>query len=492
MMRPSPRRPGLLACFSLLLSAATTSAYNPVHCDSITVHSQADVDAAVIGKGCQVIDDEVVLASDATGDIDLSGIDSIDGSLRSEKGSQVTTLHHKGIWYIQGDLLLQDMPKLQNVSFKHLLEVGQHVYGSGGRVVLDNLPAATGIDLYSLAAYSEFRAVDLPRLDEFWQRKTPQYDTGTVEIRNVGLASLAALTLLDTGDEIQTSRHNIDHLRISGSYRGRPQNPRNVPGVLIQSNYTARLDLDLDGDSAVWLRAVRVGRARVSGVRELRRAGGGAIDELVVTNSSNLVDLRLASIASLDIQDLPRFEGFRGVASSWFDWTAPTSRASEEEVPTRRLVMRGLPSMHFHPATTHVQNASDVDGLGHAAWVNGYCRGTKDKPAGHYPVTPDSRCMGNLTHVELAGNISNDFFEDFLFAFCNRDDRIDIRNHGRVTELFSLESTDPAFNCTALDELRGVGLFAGEYSCNGRTAPVTRDAWAEAEERASSGGGGGW
>ncbi|KAK8063161.1 hypothetical protein PG996_007813 [Apiospora saccharicola] len=120
-------------------------------------------------------------------------------------------------------------------------------------VVLENLPNAVAVDLYSLETCTEICLVDPPRLDEseFWQRATPRYDTAIVEIRNVSLAALSALTVLDPE---YNKGHNLDRLSISA-----------CPG----------------------------------GVRWLRL--GGVIDELVVENCTELEYLSPNAVANLTL-----------------------------------------------------------------------------------------------------------------------------------------------------------------------------------------------
>lgn len=212
------RSHGLLLASFLLLFGAASADYNPVGCGSRTVHSQADVDAAVGDRGCQNIDEDVVLASDATGDISLDGITTIGGSLRSENGSQVTALRNKQIWEISGDLLLWDMSKLQTLDFKNLLSVGR--FKEVGNVVLENLPVVAKIDLYELYGFYEFHAVQLPALQEFWQMQTPSHDSRVIEIRGVPLLVIdEALVLLHTE---YSDSHNIDHFQISASNTNDP------------------------------------------------------------------------------------------------------------------------------------------------------------------------------------------------------------------------------------------------------------------------------
>ncbi|KAK8078720.1 hypothetical protein PG994_002527 [Apiospora phragmitis] len=413
-MQPSPRN-GLLAW--LLLLGTASADYHPVHCDSLTIHSQADVDAAVGDKGCQVIDHDVVLASDATGDISLDGIDVVEGSVRSEDGSQVTALRNKAIWEIDGDLVLRGMPKLQNVNFTKLLRVGRQKQ-SGGELVLEDLPAVTSIDLYELYGFAEFHAVDLPRLDVFRQRRIPTDHASTLEFRNCGPhANLQTLTLLDAEDD---NSYNIDHLTIS-DFHTDPDVPQTEDdstdfGVILKHNHTARLDLDLDGDAAAWIRSEHVDRAHVSGVRKLWVDGD--IDELVVRNSSLAAPFRPRSVASLDLQNCSDFERFAPdyVGNSWFDWTAPLGSSSGLTAATKGLVLRNLPRMYLHPTTTHLQNSTDVDGAGNDRWYNGYCTGGGGGGAS-VSGSPSARCMGNFTTVVLEGNITNAFFEDFLWAF---------------------------------------------------------------------------
>ncbi|KAK7959940.1 uncharacterized protein PG986_004794 [Apiospora aurea] len=285
--------------------------------------------AAVGEKGCQVIDQDVVLASDATGDISLDDIDFIEGSLRSENGSQVMSFRHEGILDIYGELILRDMSKLQTVDFRNLLQVGD-CYGttSGGKVVLKNL-------------YVVF-SIDLPELT-----------------------------------------------KLSG---------------------------------------------------------------------------------------------------------------------TRTLVLRDLLRTYLHPNTTHGDRYPDgggIDSHGREEWVDGYCRTGGLEEGWHHTNLRHDRCMADFETVAPEGNISNDFFEDFQFAFWGRGgdnfetfrhearaigSQIDIWKHGRVAERFEVVWTDPGLNCSAMDELRGVALFPGVYSCNRRTAPVRRDAGAEAERRHNSAG----
>ncbi|KAK6836986.1 GPI-anchored cell wall organization protein-domain-containing protein [Apiospora arundinis] len=501
-MQPLSRHNLLLAGF-LLLGGAVCD-YNPKHCDELIIHSQADVDNAIGSKGCQVIDNDVVLASDATGEIALDGIDFISGALRNEKGSQVTAIRNEKIWEIDGDLLLRDMPKLQTVKFKELLTVGGWAgfRSARGKVHFENLPALSELDLWELNILGEFHAINLPLLKNIAQRdQTTGFSPCIIELRDIGMSRTSRLPMLYS--QFTTSTH-VNSVMMSNSHRGAEHGSSDgLKDIFITHNHTGNIDLALDGDAAVEIGSKYVDRATISGVSKLWVAGT-SVEELVVRDSPRLTNISHSGVVNLDVQDCPAFERFgsgwganldSGLGNSWFDWTAPTSLLSHA-VASRSLVLRNLTSMYLHPDTTHLKNATGHD------WSSGYCKygGNFDPDFKDADPRPSSRCMGNMTTVVLEGNITNDFFEDFLFAFWSRGvansfwnsdagKRIDIRGHGRVTERFEIASTDPSFNCTAMDELRDVGLFPGKYSCNGKTAPMTRDAWAEAEKRSAGGRG---
>ncbi|KAK8096592.1 protein ecm33 [Apiospora kogelbergensis] len=482
-MQKSPINQLLLAW--LLILGVAYADKNTI-CDSIIVHSQVDIDSA-IGSGCSNIDGDVVLASDATGELSLDGINSIAGALRNENGSQVTAIRNQKIWQIDGQLILREMPKLETVSFRNLLAVGDWASyrTTVGQVAFENLGALSSLDLYELNILGEFHLVNLPLLKNFTQRGSEFGSRPrTIELRDIGVSNLMAMRLLNNDYRRSSQAESVTISSSSTAEHSNSSPPGGLHEIYISHNYTGRIDLDLDGDADVHITSNYVDRAAVSGARNLSIGASHAVGELV------------SSVANLDVQDCPAFERFRYIGNSWFDWTAPTGRLADA-VASRSLVLRNLTSMYLHPDTTHRNNATDIDGAGHEVWSNGYCKygGERDR----YYQDSSTRCMGNLTSVVLEGNITNDFFEDFLFAFWSRgvaksffsDDakaRTDIRWHGRVTERFEITSTDPSFNCTAMDELRDVGLFPGKYSCNGKTAPMSRDAWAEAGKRSSAGG----
>ncbi|KAK7993209.1 ash2-trithorax family protein [Apiospora arundinis] len=480
MTQPSSRHSLLLVGF-LLLGGAVCD-YNPKHCDELIIHSQADVDNAIGSQGCQVIDNDVVLASDATGEITLDGIDFISGALRNENGSQVTAIRNEKIWEIDGDLILRDMPKLQTVKFKDLLTVGGWAgfRSARGKVHFENLPALSELNLWELNMLGEFHAINLPLKNIAQRDQTSGFSPRIIELRDIGMSRTSRLPMLYS--QFTTSTH-VNSVMMSNSHRGAEHGSSDgLKDIFITHNHTGNIDLAL----------------------RRRRRGRDRFQELVVRDSPRLTNISHSGVVNLDVQDCPAFERFgsgwganldSGLGNSWFDWTAPTSLLSHA-VASRSLVLRNLTSMYLHPDTTHLKNATGHD------WSPGYCKygGNFDPDFKDAEPRPSSRCMGNMTTVVLEGNITNDFFEDFLSAFWSRgvaksfwsgdaSKRIDIRGHGRVTERFEIASTDPGFNCTAMDELRDVGLFPGNYSCNGKTAPMTRDAWAEAEKRSAGGRG---
>ncbi|KAK8062091.1 hypothetical protein PG997_014188 [Apiospora hydei] len=496
-MQPMPGQ-GLLAWF--LLFGGSLADYHSVHCDSLTIHSQADFNTTVGEKGCQVIDQDVVLASDATGDISLDGIDVIEGSLRCEDGSQVTALRHEGIWDIYGDLILRDMPKLQTVDFKNLLQMGDR-YGTptGGKVVLEDLPAGSSIDLSELAKLSEFHAVDLPRLNVLsHKRYTPslrrQHRRGP-QHRPLGPGSrIAARRWRQYAKRRTAHSQRLPHRPRVGPQEARERRQRG------QHGHRPAQQLHRAPEPSPWT-ATRPSwsiPSRASGAHRCPAcaSSGSAAARPTSTSSSSATAAcprpsALTASAVSTCRAVRTLRGSRPTSSITPSSTVPRPRRGRWCCATCRACTCTRTRRTAIGGQQGRGGEGGVNSHGHDEWVDGCCRTGGLEEDWHHTNSRHDRCMADFETVVLEENITNNFFEDFLFAFWGRgggnfatfwhEDQaigspIDIRKHGRVTERFEVTSTDMGFNCTAMDEMRGVGLFPGVYSYNWRTAPVRRDA----------------
>ncbi|KAH9905917.1 hypothetical protein F4778DRAFT_727915 [Xylariomycetidae sp. FL2044] len=481
----------------LLLIASLTPTILAADCDTVTL------DAKNAQTSCKSIAGDLVLADQADGEISLGDLEEIGGSLRSDGNSSITELSAPMLHTVKGNLTLQGLSSLRNISLPSLQDIGtgnDAESWTDGSLTLEDLTVLETVILSEVRRIGELHAINLPQWedarsfgyasDEDTDRVTPK----VTEIRDVAVSNLLYLYLYDG----QEQNDNARSITISGV--------DNVDSINISRNYTGRISIAGNGTTTAAIGGTHAGQVEIAGVGALSLTGQ-TIDAITISDSS-LVKLGVGEqldIAKLVIQNNANFTGFERaprswyddprIANSWFDWVAPVAAgggAYLSNVPIARgLELYDLPALYLYPNTTHLQDDSDVDGSGNSNWYNGYC-----VSAGYGGKS--GRCMGNMTTVVLNGNITNDFFEDFIYAFWSNvsvrsfwssdsDYRADIRLHGRVTERFELNSTVPDFDCGRLDALRDVGLFAGEYSCNGNTAPITRDAWAAAASGATGG-----
>ncbi|KAF2965811.1 hypothetical protein GQX73_g7769 [Xylaria multiplex] len=467
----------LLSLHQLYLAVSLPVLARAAICNTIIINSQED--AKDTRTACTNITGDLVLGSEASGEIILDGITNIFGSLRNDGDSAITSISSSTLSAIWVNAAFQGLSSLQSIAFPNLITVGTPDQDRGiianGSVVLEDLPALETTNLEGLTNIGEYHVIALPKWTEdecgLYERdiQTSQ-GPSVIEIRDVAFQG-------PYGPCVLITQTNVDSITISGYAH---------PTISLYQNSTKSISITGDGNSSVKLGTAFIGSAAISGTSSLTVdvVTKNAIDELEVRNSTfEFIDQYLREyhpIRALVIDNNPNLTKFPNYELSWFDWTV----VSPEAGPIYDSIeLRGVPSLYLHPNSTHLTNDTNVDGFLNKDWYNGYC-------------TTGRACMANMTSVIIDGNITNDFFEDFIFAFWSNasrksfwsdaENKIDIRYHGRVWERFEINSTDPTFNCARIDRLRDVGLFPGEYSCNGKTVPVTRDAWAAAAKDSSA------
>ncbi|KAI0418626.1 hypothetical protein F5X98DRAFT_373438 [Xylaria grammica] len=466
-----------LSFHQLCLAASLPILARAATCGTTTINSQEDARAA--RTACANITGDLVLGGGAGGEIVLDGITNIAGSLQNDGDSAITSVSSSTLVSIGVNATFRGLGSLQNIAFPNLTTVGTLVQDSdrvaNGSVVLEDLPALATTNFQNLANLGEYRAISLPKWAEdecgpYRGDAQPGRGPSIIEVRDVALNSSDGLCIL-------YAETNVDSITISGYAQ---------PTIRLNQNSTQRISITSDGSGSVDFNTAHVGTANITGVKSLavRVLTDNTIGSLRVQNSTfEYIDQYLRDyhpIRALAIDGNPNLDRFPYYAPSWFDWTV----VPRDSGPIYDSIeLRGVPALYLHPNSTHLTDDTDVDGYLNNDWYNGYC-------------TTGRACMANMTSVVIEGNVTNDFFEDFIFAFWSNAsgrsfwsdaaDKIDIRQHGRVWERFEVSSAAAGFDCARLDRLRGVGLFAGAYSCNGETAPVTRDAWAAAEAAAAN------
>ncbi|KAI0537055.1 hypothetical protein GGR58DRAFT_527693 [Xylaria digitata] len=428
-------------------------------CNTTIINSQED--AKAIRTACANITGDLVLGSEASREIILDGITNIFGSLRNDGDSAITSISSSTLSAIWVNATFRGLSSLQSITFPNLIAVGtlsqDRSILANGSVVLEDLPALETTSLESLTNLGEYRVIALPKWTEdecgpYERDNQTSRGPSAIEIRDVAFKG-------PHGPCVLSAQTNVDSITISGYTH---------PTISLYQNSTKSIAITGNGISSLTVNVLTE----------------NTIDELEVRNSTfEFIDQYLREyhpIRALVIDNNPNLTKFPNYELSWFDWTVVSPRSG----PIYDTIeLRGVPSLYLRPKSTHLTNDTNVDGYLNKDWYNGYC-------------TTGSACMANMTSVIIDGNITNDFFEDFIFAFWSNasrksfwsdaENKIDIRHHGRVWERFEINSTDPTFNCARMDRLRDVGLFPGEYSCNGKTVPVTRDAWAAAAKESSA------
>lgn len=345
----------------------------------------------------------MVISPEATGDIDLDGVDEIGGSLRSERGLGVTSISSSTLRVIHENLILGNMTQLRTVSLPELLWVGQvdGPFGRGpdwhdGIVILENLPELTELNLKNLNRLGQFRVIKLPKweeIDSHWAGFNISSDNTTgrasvVELRDVGLKATDSLGGI-FGYQFPTGPW-IDNITISGI--------PNLQELFIDYDHIKALSVAGNGNLTLAVSSETIDEFDVSGVSR------DVFDNRLFPNIGNLttwnnsfttMNFPWGRVSELTIEDNANFTGFKNVNASWFDWTATELEfywSRNDPAKPSSIRLRGVPAMDMTPNQTHLTGGSVADW-----WDDEYC------------TTAHDLCMRNMSTVVLEGNISNDF-----------------------------------------------------------------------------------
>jgi hypothetical protein len=116
----------------------------------------------VLSSLCPTLWGDLVIQSNASGDINLDGIANITGSLIIDTGAIITSLHSRTLQQA-GGLYVTSAPVLQNIRFPNLESIT-----SDEQISVGDAPGLNLIDLSSLQTPGEFLQVySTPNLTSF-------------------------------------------------------------------------------------------------------------------------------------------------------------------------------------------------------------------------------------------------------------------------------------------------------------------------------------
>jgi hypothetical protein len=163
-------------------------------CGSATIASQSD---ANIINACPTVAGDVILATNATGTINLDGIQVIQGSLASEDCSSnctsLTVLSSSTLVSVSQNISLQGLSGLQNISLPQLQTVGAQFY-------LDSLPSLQNLSVPLLSSVGQFHLVAASNLVNMSLNRIENVTgpNASVEVIGIGLPYLISLSAFKT------------------------------------------------------------------------------------------------------------------------------------------------------------------------------------------------------------------------------------------------------------------------------------------------------
>ncbi|KAK3934013.1 hypothetical protein QBC46DRAFT_454474 [Diplogelasinospora grovesii] len=409
----------------IILARVSGATVTATTCGSTRIVSQADADAL---SGCATVTGDIVLATNAAGNISLTGVEIVDGSITAESClhvadtspvvaipyifngnySDYTGNNCTGLASLAGPTLssisqalnLSNLPGLTSVSFPKLTSVA-------GQVLLYGLPSLENLTVPHLASAESFHLVyaqELQRLDLNALRNV----TGTFEIQTVGLT-------YNGGDDAFSI--SLDQAVSSFIIGGIPK----VRGFQLVASYAGLVEVQGNGflEFVYWLAGDynRVGTLSVSGCGNLVLSSM-AVDTFIV-NDNTISELNLGGIQ-----------------------TIKTLRIQNN----RQLINLDLPSI------------PPVLGFGLLpSWQNLEISGNPLLQSALIPY--NNPPIQNLSSMIFTGPFDYTWFTK-KFAV------------EKVWGQTLVASTDPGFNCSYLDKLRANGTLAGIYTCQGTTASM--------------------
>ena len=191
-------------------------------CGSATITSQSDADA--LAAACQTVTGDIILATSASGTINLDGIQAIDGNLASEFCStscaSVNSLSSSTLVSVAQNISLVNLSSLKNISLPQLQTVGAQFY-------LDSLSNLQDLSIPGLSSVGQFHLVSAPKLVTMNLTGVREVtgQSPSIEIVSVGLLSfqgfsastnLSSFILRDTPNSpgLDLSTSQIGYLEI--------------------------------------------------------------------------------------------------------------------------------------------------------------------------------------------------------------------------------------------------------------------------------------
>lgn len=230
-------------------------------CSSATLASQEDANAF---SGCSTISGNVVLATNAVGNIVLEGVQVIEGSLSTADCSSGTTSSCSGLLSLSSSTLssmsnslkLQSFSNLLNISFPQLLSTGP---------------------TFSLDELSSLQTLTIPKLssaDSFFIRNTPKLTSLNLDVLTnvtsfyINNVALSALPLIN-------SISNITSFTASGI--------NNVSSIILNTTSIGLLDIQGNG-------TLRLGFLEASNVNNtIHDSQVSAVETLNVSGCKSIV-----------------------------------------------------------------------------------------------------------------------------------------------------------------------------------------------------------
>ncbi|KAK3937316.1 hypothetical protein QBC46DRAFT_392946 [Diplogelasinospora grovesii] len=415
----------------IILASVSAATATSTACGSTRIVSQADADAL---SGCATVTGDIVLATNAAGNISLTGVEVIDGSITTETciwkngtagtyvaGSPVLAIPYMsddtdiqsaytdnnctGLVSLAGPTLmsisqalnLSNLPGLASVSFPKLKTVA-------GEVLLYGVPSLENLTLPQLASAESFHLVDAQELQSL---DLPALNnvTGTFEIQTVGLT-------------YDTYVFSLEFLVSSFIIGGIPK----VRGFQLTAGHVGLLEVQGNGFlEFVYWNAIdynRVDTLSVSGCGSLV-FGNMAVDTLIV-NGNTISTLRLNGIQTIKTLRIHNNRQLTDVEMPFF------------------------PSLSGFGLLPSWQNL-EISG-------NPLLQSARIEYYGNPPIQ-------NLSSMVFTG--------PFDYAWFSKIFTVE-----KVWGQTLVASTDPGFNCSYLDKLRANGTLAGIYTCQGTTASM--------------------